>query len=102
MKPTYAEMTTAPSVETPVRDITEVLPPYLVILHNDEHNHMLHVVDSLLKSVPKLSRWKATQIMLEAHVQGRAVVTTCPLELAELYRDRLKSFGLTASIERAP
>ena len=33
--------------------------------------------------------------------QGRAVVITCPLEQAELYRDRLQSFGLGVSIERA-
>jgi ATP-dependent Clp protease adaptor protein ClpS len=38
--------------------------------------------------------------MLEAHNSGKAVVTTCPLELAELYRDRLGSFGLTATIEK--
>jgi ATP-dependent Clp protease adaptor protein ClpS len=39
--------------------------------------------------------------MLEAHNHGKAIVTTCPLELAELYRDRLESYGLTASIEKA-
>ena len=32
---------------------------------------------------------------------GKATVTTCPLELAELYRDRLQSCGLTATIEPA-
>jgi ATP-dependent Clp protease adapter protein ClpS len=39
--------------------------------------------------------------MLEAHNRGKALVTTCPLELAELYRDRLESCGLTATIEKA-
>ena len=78
-----------------------VLPPWSVILHNDDHNDMLHVVQSLVKSVPNLGTMRATKIMLEAHNNGKAVVVTCPLELAELYRERLESFGLTATIEKA-
>ena len=78
-----------------------VLPPWSVILHNDDHNEMLYVVRSLMKSVPNLGATRATQIMLEAHKKGKAVVTTCPLELAELYRERLESRGLTATIEKA-
>ena len=78
-----------------------VLPPWSVILHNDDHNDMLHVVQSLVKSVPDLGTVRATKIMLEAHNRGKAVVITCPLELAELYRDRIESFGLTATIEKA-
>ena len=42
-----------------------------------------------------------TRIMLEAHLTGVALVTVCPLELAELYRERLESCGLTATIEAA-
>ena len=78
-----------------------VLPPWSVILHNDDHNDMLHVVQSLVKSVPNLGTVRATKIMFEAHNQGKAIVITCPLELAELYRERLESFGLTATIEKA-
>ena len=58
------------------------------------------LVRALVKSVPNLGTTRATKIMLEAHNRGKAVVTTCPLELAELYRDRLQSFGLTATIEK--
>ncbi|MDQ3810873.1 MAG: ATP-dependent Clp protease adaptor ClpS [Chloroflexota bacterium] len=94
-------MQTRPRVDPDTSQRHVVLPPYLVILHNDDHNDMVHVVVSLLKSVPDLGRRRATEIMLEAHFQGKAVVTTCPLELAELYRDRLQGFGLTASIEKA-
>ena len=80
---------------------TQLLPPYHVILHNDDVNSMDHVVMALEKSVPGISRAQAIQIMLEAHTSGRATVVTCPLELAELYRDRLEGFGLTATIEKA-
>ena|SRR5579872_982916 len=94
--------TESPPETTPrEREIESVLPPWSVILHNDDHNEMFYVVRSLVKSVPNLSTARATQIMLEAHNHGKARVTTCPLELAELYRDRLESFGLTATIEKA-
>jgi ATP-dependent Clp protease adapter protein ClpS len=78
-----------------------LLRPWSVVLHNDDHNEMIYVVRSLMKCVPNLGARRATQIMFEAHNHGKAVVTTCPLELAELYRDRLQSCGLTATIEKA-
>ena len=90
-----------PEVDIDTKRKEGILPPWSVILHNDDHNEMLYVVRSLVKSVPNLGATRATQIMLEAHSQGKALVTTCPLELAELYRDRLESFGLTATIEKA-
>ncbi len=97
----------APTPSAPVREpaqrertLDETLPPYRLILHNDDVNEMGHVVRALLASVPELSVRDATAIMLEAHLQGRAQVIACPLERAELYRDRLESHGLTATIER--
>ncbi len=92
------------TLPTPTRDTEErgdvqALRPHAVILHNDDHNEMGYVVQSLRRSVPGLSVERAVEIMLEAHNSGRALVITCPLELAELYRDRLESCGLTATIE---
>lgn len=89
-----------PAERTRTRELTETLPPYRVVLHNDDHNSMDHVVESLLKSISNLSRERADEIMLEAHEHGQATAATCPLELAELYRERLASYGLTATIER--
>jgi ATP-dependent Clp protease adaptor protein ClpS len=94
----------APTRATPRRQTEDQgkakqLDPHKVILHNDDHNTMDHVVQALVKSVPSLSQDRATEIMMEAHTNGKAVVVACPLELAELYRDRLQSFGLTATIE---
>ncbi len=96
-------MTTTPSIETRPETGTRplILPPYAVILHNDDHNEMMYVVRSLLHCVPEVSPDEAVQIMIEAHENGRALVIVCPLERAELYRDRLQSRGLTATIERA-
>ena len=82
------------------RTRSRALEPCKVILYNDDHNSMDHVIRSLLRSVPGLSTQKAAEIMLEAHNTGRAIVIVCPLELAELVRDRLGSCGLTATIEQ--
>ncbi len=91
----------APELDDDVDVRRRILPPYKVILHNDDHNSMDHVVRSLMRSVPGIGISAAVKIMLEAHNTGRAVVIVCPLEPAELYRDRLESCGLTATIEPA-
>jgi ATP-dependent Clp protease adaptor protein ClpS len=83
------------------RPLLEILPPYAVILHNDDYHSMDFVVAALLKSVSSLSTERAIEIMLEAHNTGQAVVIVCPLEQAELYCDRLKTFGLGVTIEKA-
>ncbi|MCH8993198.1 MAG: ATP-dependent Clp protease adaptor ClpS [Acidobacteria bacterium] len=81
------------------RSLAEHVHGYAVILHHDDVNSMEHVVDALLKSVPTLSEQDAVRVMMDAHTEGRAVITICPLETAEFYRDRLQSFSLGASIE---
>ena len=81
------------------RDLAELLPPHAVVLHNDDVNDMGHVVRALLASVPELEVERATEVMLAAHLHGHAEVIRCPLERAELYRDRLRSHGLTATVE---
>ena len=97
-RPTPSAPTRDPEVRE--RSLSETLPPYRVVLHNDDVNDMGHVVRALLDSVPELDTEQAMAIMIEAHLQGRAEVIACPRERAELYRDRLESFGLTATIER--
>ena len=83
----------APSSPKPHR-----LPPYNLILHNDDLHDMGEVVESITKVTPVASR-AAARIMLTAHFQGRAIVLTTHKERAELYRDRLRSRTLIATIE---
>ncbi|GAC1327759.1 MAG: ATP-dependent Clp protease adapter ClpS [Chloroflexota bacterium] len=92
---------TRPDIGSTPEQKRDILPPWSVILHNDDHNDMVYVIRCLVKAVPNIGAARAMKIMLEAHNHGKAVVTRCPLELAELYRDRLESFGLTATIEKA-
>jgi ATP-dependent Clp protease adaptor protein ClpS len=87
----------APKVETERRVSEE--PPYKVILHNDDYTPMEHVVEVLRKVIPRMSVRRAVDIMLEAHTKGKAVVTKCHKELAELYQEGLNNEGLIASIE---
>jgi len=76
-----------------------LLPPYKVILFNDDYNDMDYVVAVLLHLVNHLSQQEAIQIMLTAHLTGSAVVIVCPKENAEYYQERLSGYGLSATIE---
>src|SRR5947208_12875970 len=76
------EGTMAVDTEELVRNVTRLLPPYRVLLHNDDYNTMDHVVRALVESVPKLSVREAGRIMLEAHLRGIAQVIVCPKEQA--------------------
>ena len=52
------------------KSVTEFLPPYAVILHNDDVNEMAFVAQALLNSVPELGQEDAVRIMLVAHNDG--------------------------------
>jgi ATP-dependent Clp protease adaptor protein ClpS len=86
--------------EEVTKSLTELLPPYKVILFDDDYNEMDYVVFALIHSVTSLTPEDAADIMLTAHLTGTAVVIVCPKEAAEYYQDRLLSYGLTATIEK--
>lgn len=88
---------TTPREKTQRKMTTE--PPYKVILHNDDYTPMEHVIAVLRKVIPRMNLRRAVSIMLEAHTKGKAVVTKCHKELAELYQESLKAEGLIATIE---
>ncbi|MEO1008683.1 MAG: ATP-dependent Clp protease adaptor ClpS [Planctomycetota bacterium] len=91
----------APARPKPADPKTDRLPPYQVLLHDDDNIDMLYVVESLVEATP-LPRRRATRIMLEAHMRGMAQVMVTHQERAELYRDRIRARGLTATIEPMP
>ncbi|MFN3167407.1 MAG: ATP-dependent Clp protease adaptor ClpS [Phycisphaeraceae bacterium] len=76
------------------------LPPYNVLLHNDDHNDMRYVVLTILDLTP-LKEFEAMRRMFEAHQRGLALLLTTHKERAELYRDQFKAKGLTVTIEPA-
>jgi ATP-dependent Clp protease adaptor protein ClpS len=93
--------------QTPPQPLTEelqalrrqLLPPYKVILHNDDEIDMVYVIFALLHSVHQLTVQEAEQIVLTAHLTGQAIVIICPRESAEYYQERLLSYSLKATIE---
>ncbi|HEY7780373.1 MAG TPA: ATP-dependent Clp protease adaptor ClpS [Ktedonobacterales bacterium] len=89
----------APRTDEEVRLALRQLPHYRVLLYNDDHNTMEHVVIALLRIVPRLSIERAIQVMRAAHTTGVAEVITCPRETAEFYREGLERRGLTSAIE---
>ena len=76
-----------------------VEPPWNVVLHNDWENSMPRVVWVLARVVPGMTVKRVTGVMWEAHTKGRAVAKSFNKELAELYEERLRAKGLTASTE---
>lgn len=78
----------------------DVLPPWRVLLHNDDHNDMGYVASSILELTP-LKEFEAVRKMFEAHQRGLALLLTTHKERAELYRDQFKSKGLKVTIEPA-
>lgn len=88
-----------PRTDEDVRLALRQLPHYRVLLHNDDHNSMDHVVMALLRIVARLTTEQAVSVMLEAHTEGVATVIVCPKETAEFYREGLERYGLTSTIE---
>jgi len=70
----------------------KVQPPYAVILFNDDDHTMLYVIESLQK-VFGYAVEKCLDLAMQAHAQGKAIVWTGMLEVAELKRDQLRSRG---------
>lgn len=77
---------------------TDRLPLFKVLLHNDHHNDMVHVVETLMDLTP-LNAHNATRVMLEAHQTGVALVLVTHRERAELYVEQFGAKKLTVTIE---
>lgn len=84
----------APQVEQVVRR----LPPYKLVLHNDDVNSFEHVVITILQLTP-LSEQEAIERTIEAHNEGLAVLLVTTKERAELYVEQFQSASLTATCE---
>jgi len=77
---------------------TRIPPPYKVILHNDDVNEMVYVVETIVRLTP-LKPQQAFEKMLEAHITGMTVLLVCHKERAELYEEQFHSCRLTVTIE---
>lgn len=76
------------------------LPPWKVLLHNDDKNAMDYVVLTILDLTP-LNEQDAINRMVEAHKTGVALLLVTHKERAELYQEQFQSKGLVVTIEPA-
>ena len=76
------------------------LPPYKVLLHNDDKNDMGHVILSIIELTP-LKEQDALLRMKEAHKTGVALLLVTHKERAELYQEQFQTKGLITTIEPA-
>lgn len=74
------------------------LPPYKVILHNDDVNDFGHVILTILKLTPLKER-EAVERTIEAHETGQALLLVTNRERAELYVEQFATFNLTVTCE---
>ena len=84
----------------PAKPDRKELPPWKVLLHNDEVNGMDDVVRTIRMLTP-LSTTAAVQRMLEAHRKGVTLLLTTHKERAELYQQQFASRKLTVTLEPA-
>ncbi len=95
-KPEKADSTaTLPAPPTP-----RLLPLFKVILHNDDENDILHVVETIVLLTP-LNGEAAIQRTMEAHKTGCSLLLVTHLERAELYVEQFASRNLTVTCEPA-
>ncbi|MGA2497476.1 MAG: ATP-dependent Clp protease adaptor ClpS [Tepidisphaeraceae bacterium] len=76
------------------------MPPWKVLLHNDDKNDMLYVVQAIVQLTP-LNKEDAIERMVEAHKTGVALLLTTHKERAELYQEQFQSKVLVVTIEPA-
>lgn len=84
-----------------VEEDTTVIPdnPWVVIVWNDPINLMSYVT-FVLQKLFGYSLEKATELMLDVHEKGRAVVSAGAREKAEIDVFRLHEHGLWATMEQ--
>jgi ATP-dependent Clp protease adaptor protein ClpS len=82
-----------------VDEIPDLLRPWQVVVWNDPINLMSYVV-LVFRKLFGYSTEKATELMLQVHNEGRAVVSSGALEKAESDCHRLHHHGLWATLER--
>lgn len=80
------------------RPIPRKLPPYNVVLIDDDEHTYAYVID-MLQAVFAHSQEQAYKLAKEVDETGRVVVLTTHREKAELKRDQIMGYGADPRIE---
>ena len=74
------------------------LPPWRVLLHNDDVNDMDYVVETIMQLVA-MRQPEAIMLMIEAHRKGLTLLTVTHREHAELLAEQFASKRIAVTIE---
>jgi ATP-dependent Clp protease adaptor protein ClpS len=85
---------------SPKKKPPQPLPPWKVLLHNDDKNELKFVVETIVELTP-LNAQDAELRTKEANDTGVSLLLVTHKERAELYKDQFESKGLTVTIEPA-
>lgn len=86
-------------VDPTTDDVADVDRPWIVLVWNDPINLMSYVT-LVLQKLFGYSLEKATELMLDVHHKGRAVVSSGTRERSEFDVYRLHEHGLWATMQR--
>lgn len=84
----------------PTKPKPRKLPPYRVLLHNDDVNTFEHVVRAIL-NLTTVPQTEALVTTLEAHESGVALLLVTHKERAELYVEQFATFTINTTMEPA-
>jgi len=82
----------------PLKSPPQRMRPWKVLLHNDDINEMVYVVETIMVLTP-LNKYEAIIRMLEAHTKGKSLLLTTHRERAELYWEQFASRGVIVTIK---
>jgi ATP-dependent Clp protease adaptor protein ClpS len=88
-----------PLMEPDLAQEVKMLPPYNVILLND-NDHTYEYVIEMLQKVFGYDKEKCFAMAKEVDKSGRVIVWTGPLEHAEFKRDQIHEYGADYRIPR--
>lgn len=88
----------SPVAEPVVENRPRLLPPFKLILHNDDVNDFVYVIETIMELTP-LTAEEAVERTVEAHESGHSVLLVTSKERAELYVEQFASKQLTTTCE---
>lgn len=92
-------MTSSSPTCEPAMPKTEQLPPWKIILHNDDVNSAEYVVNKV-QEITKLDEEDAARKVLEADKKGLALLLTTHKEKAELLVEMFESCQIDVTMEK--
>jgi ATP-dependent Clp protease adaptor protein ClpS len=85
--------------DSSVDELSDLDRPWVTIVWNDPVNLMTYVT-FVLQELFGYDEAKATELMLQVHHEGRAIVSSGPRERMEHDTSRLHAYGLWASYQK--